>query len=190
MGLRELSDDPRCLFRGRVVEAGHALPVADGAEIPAGARVLEIHLCGERIPPLPSDGPDLVWAVRSQRLLRRSCRQVARRLVDDPALREVRAVGGATVLFAAGDGPGKALFSRLGFTVRPYRSPLGGFGEFWENVYTRILMWAYNPTSLKHRRFLGTRRTEAWMTRERFVGRHGPKSLGPRSLEDPPGVPS
>lgn len=195
MGLRELSDDPRCLFRGRVLEAAYPLLAADGrqtpsgipselssefsSEIPAGAPVLELHLTGERIPPLPADGPDVAWAVRGQRLLRRSCRQVALRLADDPELRDVRAVGGATLLFTSEHGPGKALFPRLGFTASPYRSPLGRFGEFWENVYTWLLMWAYNPTSLKHRRLLGSRRTEVWMTRERFLGRHGPKEAGP-----------
>jgi hypothetical protein len=162
------------MFRGRVVEAPHPLPVAAGEEIPAGTRVLDLHLAGDRIPPLPAEGPDVAWAVRGQRLLRRSCQQVAIGLLEDPELQTARAVGGVTLLFVSTDGPTKALFPRLGFTASPYRSPLGRFGEFLENVYTWMLMWAYNPTSLRHRELLGTRRTEVWTTREEFLRRHGP----------------
>ena len=42
-GVFEFSDAPDCLFRLRVARAGHALRLPEG-EIPAGAKVLELHL--------------------------------------------------------------------------------------------------------------------------------------------------
>jgi len=62
---------------------------------------------------------------------------------------------------------------RLGFTVTPYRSPLGRFGEFWENLYAYGLIWAYNPASVHQRQLLGLHRTEMWMPADEFLRRYG-----------------
>jgi len=53
--------------------------------------------------------------------------------------------------------------------VFPYRSPLGRFGEFWENLYARWLMWAFNAASLRHRRLLRLRRDEVWASADAFL---------------------
>jgi len=83
-------------------------------------------------------------------------------------------VGGATVLFAAGDASsGERLFQRLGFSTFPYRNPLGRFGEFWENLYTWALMWTFNAGSLKKRHLLQLQRTEVWMSTGEFLVRYG-----------------
>ena len=96
--------------------------------------------------------------------------EAARYLDCHPELGETRAVGGVTVLLATG---GARLVRRLGFTVLPYHSPLGRFGEFWENFYTWVLMWTYNPASLRYHRIWSLRRKEFWMPAEEFRRRFG-----------------
>jgi hypothetical protein len=103
-----------------------------------------------------------------------SYRAAARWLADQPRMADVRAVGGVTALIAPDGGGGSVrLMQRLGFEVLPYRNPLGRFGEFWENLYTWWLMWAYNAASLRHRRLLRLRRTEFWMSARAFLERYG-----------------
>jgi hypothetical protein len=55
----------------------------------------------------------------------------------------------------------------------PCRSPLGAFGDFWENLYTWWVMWAYHQVSVRHRQFFRLRRVEAWMPAEAFIQRFG-----------------
>jgi hypothetical protein len=103
-----------------------------------------------------------------------SFRVLARVLPRDPRMAGVQALGGATVLFAAGDdSSGEKLFKRLGFTISPYQSALGRFGEFWENLYTWALMWAYNDFSLRQRHLVALCRTESWISAEAFLRRYG-----------------
>lgn len=166
-------DDPDCMFRAELARARHEI-VLPGAVIPAGEKVLLIHFWNEQMPQISLEGPDMAMALRTSRMIVSSFRVLARLLRSDPQMAGVRALGGATVLFAAGDESGaEKLFIRLGFTMSPYKSPLGRFGEFWENFYTWALMWAYNAVSLRQRRLLALHRTEAWMTPEKFLLKYG-----------------
>lgn len=165
-------DNPDCMFRARISTARYAIRLPDG-EIPAGAKVLELHFWNEHMPQIAANGPDLALALRGRRMLTASLRTFAHRIRQDPDLAGSRAVGGATVLFAAGDASsGERLFRRLGFSVFPYRNPLGRFGQFWENLYTWALMWAFNAASLRQRHLLQLRRTEVWMSTEEFLERY------------------
>lgn len=166
-------DDPACMFRARVAQAPHTLCLPDG-EIRAGAPVLELHFWNEHMPRIPPEGANLSVAVQGRRMLGRSLRQVAVHIQQDPRMAGVQAVGGATVLFAAGDGSGaEKLFTRLGFSEFPYQSRLGRFGEFWENFYTWALMWAFNEVSLRQRHLVALRRTEIWMSVGEFLRKYG-----------------
>jgi len=165
-------DHPDCMFRVQLTRASRDI-VLPGAQIPAGAKVLALHFWNEHMPQIASEGPTIAQAVRARRMIASSFRVLAREMQRDPRLEGVQALGGATVLFAAGDGSGgDRLFTRLGFTLFPYRSPLGRFGEFWENFYTWTLIWAYNAASLRQRRLLALSRTESWMTAAEFLHRY------------------
>ncbi len=176
-------DDPDCLFRAQFMRAPREI-VLPGTVIPAGAKVLGLHFWNEHLPQIAPEGPTVAQAVRGRRMIASTFRALAREMRSDPRMEGVQALGGATVLFAAGDGSsGERLFTRLGFTVFPYRSPLGRFGEFWENFYTWALMWAYNAVSLQQRQFLALSRTESWITAGDFLRRYD-------TGEDPsPGAP-
>ncbi len=175
-GVYEYWDDPRCLFRIRLAKAPDVIHLPEGT-IPTGVQLLELHFWNEHMPPIPEEGPDLAWGLRSYRMTLASLRRLAGQLRADPRLKGVQAITGVTVLYlnkGAGAAP-EQLFQRLGFTLRPHRSRLGSFGEFWENLYTWLLMKTYNAVSLRRRRLLQLQRHEVWMPISEFVLRYGGK---------------
>jgi hypothetical protein len=131
------------------------------------------HLWNERVPEMGPDGADLAWAVRIMRLYVGSLRKAAHWLVAQPDVPDVRALGGATALLLLGEGSLRAL-KRAGYEVFPYHHPLGRVGEFWQNLYTWLFMWTFNPTSVRGKSVLGMRRAEGWMPIEVFLTRYGP----------------
>lgn len=172
-GAYEFSDDPECLLRLQIGRMKRPCTLPD-MEIREGDPVLRLHLWNEQVPRLASHGPDMAWATQMHRQFLRSLRAVAAEIERDPRLTEIVAVGGGTGVF----GPtttdsGNRVFSRLGFTIFPYRGLLGRFGEFWENVYSWWLMWTFNATSLRSREFLRVRRSEMWISRQEFLRRFG-----------------
>jgi len=169
-GVFEFSAHQDNVLRLQWGTAPHPLHLSDGVEVRAGDPAVITHLWNEHVPPMGPDGPDLAWAARIGRMLLASYRAAAMWLADQPRMAGVRAVGGVTVLIApSGHGGSMRLMQRLGFEVLPYRHPLGRFGEFWENLYTWWLMWAYNAASLRNRRLLRLRRTEIWISARAFL---------------------
>lgn len=173
LGVFEFCERSDCVLRVRKTVTVRAVTLPDRC-IAAGAPVVELHLWNEHVPPIPPDGPDLAWAVRFQRRLMASFRELAARMRCDPRFANVQAVGGVTVLaLLSTGGRERGLFERLGFAVCPYRGPLGRFGEFWENLYTWAIMWTYNQAALRGRGLLRLRRSEIWMGSDQFLRRYG-----------------
>lgn len=103
----------------------------------------------------------------------------SRRLPVESRFAGVRSVGVLTVLVVVGGTSGaERLFERLGFRLTSHRSPLGRFGEFWENLYTWALMWGYHQVSLDGWHLLHLERTEVWVTVEDFLYRYGAEPPG------------
>jgi hypothetical protein len=172
-GVYEFSQDEWCWLRLSRSRAPHDLHFPD-LEVGRGAPILMLHLWNEHSPSMPSMGPDLAWTLKALRLFVKSLRAVADQMKVDPNLRTLQAVGGITVVIDLSNPSGTGgMFGRLGFVILPYHSPLGRFGEFWENFYTWGLMWAYNPGSLRNRSFLDLRRSEFWMETNEFMRRFG-----------------
>ncbi len=172
MGVLCLGEREDCLLRVQVARATRRLRFPD-AEVQEGQPVLALHLWNEHLPPVPPGGPDLIWASRVRRLFVRSLADVAGWIESDPRLADVRAVGGTTALFPPGGrSSGAHLMRRLGFTVCAPPHPLGRFGELMEYLYSRALIWAYNPASLRRRRAGELRRSEFWMPRAEFLRRY------------------
>ncbi len=173
-GIYAFSQDPACLLRLRRTRARSRLDLPDGLVV-QGAPVVEIHLWNERMPTMAQTGTGGV-AFGSQFFRRfiHSCRGAAQALLSDPVLADAQAVGCNLIFLYDASNPDRVYQAeRLGFTYLPYHSPLGAFGEFWENLYSWGLMWAYNPESLTGRRFFGARRSEIWMSRRIFLDRYG-----------------
>jgi hypothetical protein len=172
-GVFEFSQIPDCLFRLQVDVARHCIPLPD-CQVEPGEPVLLLHMWNERLLALDTLSPGLGRAKTMQRSFLRSLGEVAGFLDDHPGMAEVCAIGGVTVLLESDDHEGGArLVERLGFTVLPFHSPLGGFGEFWENFYSWVLIWAYNPSDLPYRGLRSLRRKEFWISAGEFRRRFG-----------------
>lgn len=170
----DLCDDTECILRARLKRAGRPVTLAGGT-VSAGAQVLELHLWNEHVLPMPAAGADMLWARQTQHMFLNSLRETGRQLLENPSFSGVQAVTGITVLVYGDDGTGRArVLQRLGFTILPYHNPLGRFGEFWENLYTYAVMWAYNATSVQSRHVLRMRRSEFWMMAPDFRQRFAP----------------
>lgn len=171
-GLFNFCDDPDCVLRLQVSTAPHPLCFPDQV-VQAGEKVLFLHLWNEHIPPVSQDGIDLAWVKTMQRAFLKSLRSVASYMQTEPCMADIRAVGGETVLMLVGTRrSGERFMERLGFYVKPSQTHLGRFGEFWENFYSWVLMWTYNPSSLQTRKFSGMQRAEFWMPAEEFLARY------------------
>ena len=168
VGVYEFTQDPACVLR--LQQATLRRPLAhSGIVVSQGSPVLMLHLWNTRVPPLPADGADVAWAHRMTRALVYSLRLVSTFILRQPPGRTPRAIGAITVLgLASGTAD---ILSRMGFLTRPYASPLGRFGEWWENAYTWSLMWAFNPASLRGKRLGWLRRREYWMSTSAFLQR-------------------
>jgi len=175
-GVFEFCDDPDCVFRVSIGVLKCPLRILD-AEIPAGTKVLELHFWNEHMPPMPSNGSVIGPAVKLRRKVASSAQRMAQAIENDPRLAGVKAVGGVTPLFIPGDNSAaEGIFRRLGFTVTPHQNPLGRFMEFWEEVYAWFLMWAFTLGNQNHRSLRGLRRSDFWISTERFLSLYGGQS--------------
>lgn len=149
----------------------------EGAVLPTGALVVDLHLCNERDPEAVTREGAARWATRLLVRYRRSCREIARLLQEDPELAAVEGVGGVTAIFggAAGHGGAGRLPIHLGFEVLPHPPALGAFGTFFQRLYAWGLLAAYAPGSLAGRRLGELGFIEVWMTREGFLERFAPR---------------
>lgn len=173
LGVFEFSDDPDCLFRAQLTKAGRVLQLPDGV-VSAEEPVLELHLWSEHFKPVSSEGLDMRWAVNASKQVAISCRALARYLHDEPKVQSVRAVGGTTGLFTAGEGSGwEGVLSRIGFAVTPHGNPHGRLLEFGERFYAWMLMRAFAVGASKPPRLRDVKRATFWMSAEEFVRRHG-----------------
>ncbi len=172
-GVYEFTADPACLLRLARARAPYPLLLLEGT-VQKGEPVLALHLWNEQIPPLPADGADLAWARAVSRGFVASLHAVAAEMARDPRLAQARAVGGTVAFLSPHDRPAQVrLLRRLGFTIVPYRPPLGRLGELAENAYAWLLMWTYNVVSARRRSPFRLQRLGVWMTADAFRARYG-----------------
>ncbi len=151
---------------------GRPAALQDGT-LPPGTVIVELHLCNERDPDAVTRDGAARWATRMLVRYRRSCREIARRMREDPDLHAVQGVRGVTAVFGGASGHGGAgrLPIHLGFQVLPHPAPLGAFGLFFQRLYAWGLLAAYTPGSLLGRRLGELGFIEVWMTRAAFLER-------------------
>jgi hypothetical protein len=177
----ELTNDPDCILRIQLTRAPRQVDEA-GVKVAKGDFVLAIHAWNERMPKLPIAGPTLEWGIQLKRLTIHSFEAVARELQKGGIYSQVRAIYGESTIFSFSDHKGGLrMIQRLGFTILPYHGSTGKFGEFWANLFSWWLMWAFNDVSLRSRDFWSLERTEAWFMAEEFIERYGEKTVTPGS---------
>jgi hypothetical protein len=162
------SDDPGCLLRLEVQTAPRDLQFGD-ALIKKGEKLLGFHVWNEHLPPLPENGQDLGWALQTYRLFARSMPLLAEYIQNRSELAGLKILRGKTALLPSPEAGKKHPLQSLGFNLRPYYSPLGSFGNFWEHFYLHWLIWAFNPKSVKGRSLFKVNMTELWMTVPDFL---------------------
>lgn len=168
----EFCDAPECILRAQWGRAPHDVRLTDGYHVHTGELVLYFHLWNERLPRMGTDGANWAWAMEMRHKLFASLGYLGQWLAHQPQVADVRAVAATTAIVAPGDERGGALLRRMGFAILPARTPLGRFGDFWENLYASWLMWAYNAPSLRGRHLLRQGRVELWMPTDKFLQRY------------------
>lgn len=169
----EYCNDPDCVLRVQLLPSPHPATFG-GKVIQKGDPLLAIHVWNERMPQIPFGGADLRWAINIRRQTQHSFRQLATVMQKDSIYTPVKAIFGVSVLFSSNNHTGgMRMMQSFGFTVVPYHNPLGKFGEFWENLFSWWLMYAYNSGSMDTRKFWQLERTEIWMDRNEFIRRYG-----------------
>lgn len=169
MGIFEFNGQNGCIFRARI------RPVAEMPFIPKeigliGAKVLDLHLWNEQVPPMPPGGPDLVYAKKLVHLATDSFRMLAEFVVRDPRAAQVAVVSGLTsMLFSGNIRAGKNIFSRLGLQLAEYRPSADPGRRFLDDLYAWMLMWTYNPLILRARKPLKIDWYAFWISRDALV---------------------
>jgi len=98
-------------------------------------------------------------------------------LQTEESLKDVDSIGGVTshVLFSGPNNSGSSMLRRLGFTLSPFPHPLKKFGLIFENFYTWVLMWTFNPATLQSHNLFKMQRIEGWIGTADFLERYGSK---------------
>jgi hypothetical protein len=171
--IETFSTDPRCILRTSLTKTKRQIDLAS-TTIPAGASLLLIHFWNERMPTIPPQGPDFRWAVNSRKRFIYSLRLLHSWAAEQGYAKKIKAIGGETVLFSDELSTAQQrLLEHLGFELTQYHSPLGRFGEFWENLFTWSLMSTYNPGTLRGKRFWDIQRMDILMPVEKFNDLYG-----------------
>ncbi len=166
------SDAEGIILRVQRGNAPYDIHLHEGV-VPRGASVLLLHLWNERLS-VPSEGHALAWATNFHRRLRDSFHALAQYLQQTGDFSDILALGGSTAHLTPQHPAAEKLLLHLGFSVFPYSSPIGRFGEFWENFYTWWLIWTYNPESAYRHPMWKLRRVSFWIGRQAFLKRYAP----------------
>ena len=174
--VQEFTRDEECILRIAFTASKHDVELSDGTKVRAGDRICELHLWNEHIPPMPLEGPDLRWGVRFYRLAVKSLRSLAAYITAEE-LEDIVALGGQMAFLEKDDSPVLASVAvQLGFDIVNLTAQGGRwrrFTHFWENMFSWALMWAFNPASLRGKRFLRLQRYRLWMSRRTLLQRYG-----------------
>lgn len=166
--LRVLGDPRSSILRlGLRRHWGRALLLPDGTAVSRGDRIGELHLRSELVGTLQAGaaGPVRALTILRARGLEGLIR-LARDLDRDPALKDVQAFYGETILWHT--------VSRLGFWAFPIR---GRTRRWLVSTYQGMLVRHYSPAGWARLRRLGA--TEArvvWISRAQLLRLYGPGS--------------
>jgi hypothetical protein len=172
-GIYEFSANPHCLFRIGPSRAEQSWHLADGTEIRAGDRILELHLWNEHMPAMGQHGPTVAWARQVSRRIQGSLAELARYIEQTPGLHDVVAICGDMHL---GSGQRREqlgrIVARYGFvTVETCARP-GAVHRLGKTILICLLVLATNPAALRSTilRRQHTRLLLARVTLERLYG--------------------
>lgn len=183
-GVEEFTHEDGCILRLALSRAVADRALSDGTLVRRGDPVGELHLWNERIPPMGAAGPDLAWGLRFYRRLVHSLGLLSACVESDPRFDSILAFRGETAFALPDVEAGVERMARTAgfdFVRVPYASSRWGrFAEFWENFYSLMLIWTYNPASLRGKGPFTVRRYQLWISRQTLRERYGGTQRGLR----------
>jgi uncharacterized membrane protein YdjX (TVP38/TMEM64 family) len=164
MGIFEYSDNPYCMFRVHLDRADRTLHIP-GGKIETGTKILELHFWNEHILPAIAGGTTVVGSIKGFRMFKNSLSELAGLIDRDPRMAGVQAVGGLMPLFLQGDSfPAEKMLAHLGFKVHPFHGTQRSWRRLGKQMHGWMMMWAYNPATIKKRNLFGLQWAECWMS--------------------------
>jgi hypothetical protein len=180
-GIFAYSAHPGCVLRANLKPAPADIALPDGAAVVRGRPILDLHLWNERAPQLPADGPLFDWFAAFDGAFRLSLAELAAYLEAHPELASVQALRIETA-FGRADGDMERVGRRYGFAEvrRPEKRRLAArIHWFFAGFLFLALTWAYNPASLRGKRFQ-RQQDEFWISRAALERRYGAGRARPR----------
>jgi hypothetical protein len=181
----EYSQSPQCVFRAQLGRAEHSYIFGNGQRLRAGERIITLHLWNEQVPFLSRYSKTLEWALRMQRSVIFSLRELAHFFASQPQLDDVAAVR-LIVTIAGSERTDQVsrVFERLGFQVAPAETDAShhSIRRLAENVYITLLVLSRNPAAVRHDT-LRRRRVNVFLLRDDFIRRYGDRSWLSKSPE-------
>jgi hypothetical protein len=137
--------------------------------------VAELHLWNEQLPRMNARGADVAWGRAFWVGWVYSLRLVAAYVEAEPRYRAVSVLRAETSATAQ-DLPAAERFARMaGFQYRLLPPPHGAwehFVGFWEGFYAWMLIWTFNPASLRGKSMRSLRRYQLWISRPALLKRY------------------
>lgn len=166
LGVKNFSDNPKCILRYRPIKIKEDKFLSNGEIIKKYSWVIELHLWNEHLPPIPKDGVDLEWGRKFYSLLINSFWELLN-FLDNSEWRNVEYLFGEIAFFFIDQERIIKFLNRLGFMVLPVKEGKThgeDFYRFLQNGYSWCLIYAYNKESLKRKKdFFYVKRYNLWV---------------------------
>ena len=173
--------DEDCLLRMSITQSKRDITLSDGTHISRGEKIVELHFWNEHMPQMPKSGPDMAWASAFRRKITCSLKELSDYIEAEPGLRDISAFFGDPPFSGQESmAPLLELVKRWGFDVVKKEATEGlwaRFVAFWEKVYTLMLVWVYNPGSLKSKNPWKRNRDELWISRNILISKYADKRV-------------
>ncbi len=169
-----LSDDPDCILRISRERCKRHVSLSDGVEVDSGDPIILLHLWNERVLDFLQSHEPLGWTRYLMRRFLASLRILDKYLNSQAWGDEIVAMRGEFGFLVRLE-EAEPIISRLGFDAVPLDRPGGRVWRrgFWDNLYSYMLMWTFNPKSLQGKSLTKLVRTEVWISREKLAMLYG-----------------
>ncbi len=173
--------DDDCMLRMSFTNSERDITLSDGTQITKGQKVVELHFWNEHMPQMPKSGPDMAWALAFRRKVIHSLKNLSSYIETNPEMKDISAFFGDPPFSGQESmSPLMEMVRRWGFDVVEKEAPEGiweRFVAFWEKVYTLMLVWVYNPGSLKNKDAWVRNRDELWISRGLLINKYAEKQI-------------